>query len=243
MPMSTNLVQDVPEWFISRNYSYSSELDSEQWLVAFLDRLSFDPIPESPEFFISDDNDVWEKHRVSYASKEDLFDAYLSKTQDSPGHFNDSGNFPAIKEVSIATEAKNAIKKNHVSLISVELDASEGTIIKQFTDWLTKRKREHPIPSFSKRGPIAPANRVLSEIHLNQWNKHRILPLWDIIFWKKLFKKDVSNDNIANWIYHSELASSNSDPKDKYRQSMDELKKAVELVFPLLYEVGNKGGK
>ncbi len=237
--MSTKYVKDPPEWFITRDYTYTTDLDAEGWLIAFFDRIAFDPISESRAFFVSGETDVWEAHRNSYSSKEACFDAYLARTHAPPERFRDKGHFPAVRDVSTAIDAEKVLSKKHVALVAVELDASEGTTIQQFTDWLTEQKSDHSIPSFPRRGPPKPENRVLTQDLLDQWASHRILQLWDLLFWRKFFEEEVSNDNLTNWLFKEELAHSDGDPKDKIRQSMDALEKAAALIIPLHFEMGN----
>ncbi|MCP4400850.1 MAG: hypothetical protein GY801_26560 [bacterium] len=237
--MSTKYVKDPPEWFITRDYTYTTDLDAEGWLIAFFYRSLFDPIPESREFFVSEETDPWEMLRNKYPTKKDCFDAYLEKTHPPPGHFKDGHDFPAIKEITSIDDAEKTLNKKHLALVAVELDASEGTTIKQFAEWPEERKREHVVPSFVRRGPSKTLNRMLTAEILARWSRQRILELWDLLFWKKLFGENVSETNLAFWLFPEETARSRSDPRDIVRQSMDVLKNAVELIIPLHFEVGN----
>ena len=69
--MCAKHVHEAPQWFRSRDYTYTHGLTKEGWFIAFLDRLAFDAIPESPEFFISDDADPWHAHRNRCGSPDE----------------------------------------------------------------------------------------------------------------------------------------------------------------------------
>ena len=242
--MSTKSSQEAPPRFLARDYSYTTELDAEGWLIAFFDRIVFDPEPESNkprDNLIGEDTDLDGSPRNAFSSKEACFAVYLSRTNRYSERFRNEHHFPAIREVSTVADAQEALDHKHVALVAVELDASIGTTIKQFTDWLTEQKSDHPTPSFPRRGPPKPENRVLTQDLMDQWASHRILQLWDILFWRKLFELKVSNTEISEWLFATELDNCESEPKDLFRQSMDALERAVKLIIPLFFEVSNRG--
>jgi hypothetical protein len=235
--MCAKHVQDAPQWFRSRDYTYTHGLTKEGWFIAFADRLVFDAIPESPEFFVSDDADPWHAHRNSYGSPDDLFRAYLARTQGPPGRFTSNHHFPAIRHISDLDDAKAILESDHVALIAIELDASAGTSIAQFTDWLSKRKQDSSVaPSFPRRGRTKPADKVLTRDVLNSWDEQRILQLWDLRFWRKLHNTGHSNNTLGCWLFPH--MTSASDPTDKYNYSLEKLKDAVKLFFALRFELG-----
>lgn len=233
--MSTRLAPSPPDWFLSRDYGYTKSLDPERWLIALLDRIRFDAIPQAQDFVVSGKSDPWQAHRNSYPSPQALFDAFLASTEGPPGKFRNNLIIRAAREVLSEEETQKALNSDSVALIAVELEATEGTIISQFKEWLEKRKKVYPGSPITLPGNPRLENKKLSQRTLRSWSDQRILQLFDLVFWRKVFQHDISDSTLGGWLFYSDI-SRRSDPIDKYKYPMKKLREAIDLVGPLRFE-------
>ena len=238
--MATQLGDPPPQWFLNRDYSYTEKADPYVWFMALSFRIKFDAIPQYRKVLESSENILFAKIKNHFDSIEALWEGYLAHTEAPfewpPGKFE----FSAVTEILSSEEAELDLANTTTALMSIELEASEGVIIRQFKDWLEKKKSHYPAPLVKRRGRAKIENRRFKDDNFQTWADQRILQLFDLLFWRKLFQKEVSNATLGIWLFHEGL-SKTADPLDKYNHSLDVLINAIPYFGSLMYEIRDWG--
>jgi hypothetical protein len=179
--MARRLSKQVPCWFNLYDYRIAREFNDHEWAKTLRCRSSW--------------FDAWgDGFLKGEPNAEELWDAYLTEAlpsrlvrrpqaqsdEQSPlldiTHDFPSRRFRARYEWSINLEG--------CRMLLVDPGASDAILRKQFSSWLIDQRKKANTPR--RRGPKA-ANFAITSRRLRSWADDKLLPVWDLDFYAKVF--------------------------------------------------------
>ena len=217
--MMINKIMNPPDWYKNIDYSFTRGLDKAGWFNQIYIRLSHEY-----EFLkYKDDCDkTWANNH---------WRAYLKTIENiAINPPLNTTTFNSIKEINKSNLSKEKISGDQ-RLLEINLRAPDGVIIKNFKDWLNDQRSTFPRPVIH-RGRKSLEGSLLTNKDLKSIANSKILELFDLRYWKKVNKKNVSNETLIEWIFHGHNFD---DAKDKFKSTNKLLERHIENIEAFLY--------
>ena len=114
--------------------------------------------------------------------------------------------------------------------IRVDLSAPDGVIIDEFKKWLTEKRQTTGVP-VKKRGRPNISNRVFDQSDFNSWIDGKIIQIFDLYFWEKVY-------GITNSQYHDSwfiFEKTATDDAKKKTSAVERLRYSEDLLLHMLH--------
>lgn len=113
------------------------------------------------------------------------------------------------------------------SMIYVNLESPDATIIAAFQKWLETKRRMFPT-GISKRGPKSAAKSRITSDTMRAWVDSRMVPIATLKLLAKYHEERFTNRQLAEWVFPD--IHQTADPGLVIKTSMDKLKRAKALM-------------
>jgi hypothetical protein len=187
--MARRLSKQVPRWFNFKDYKIAKEFDDHDWAKMLRCRRSW--------------FDAWgEGFLKGVPEAEELWDGYL--TEALPSRLNrqrpqaQSDPYPPSYEQSYVLDITDAFPSRRFRtrykwnidfgsrMLLVDPHASDAILLEKFSRWLIDQREK--ANTARRRGRKA-ANFAITPKLLKAWAAQKLLPVWDLDFYAKVFGK------------------------------------------------------
>jgi hypothetical protein len=105
-----------------------------------------------------------------------------------------NGQAPLDRRTRLRDVVEGESSASHMFYIAVDLDASDTVIKQKFSNWLDQTRRHSGyVPRYPDLG--------INEQTLLKWANQRLLAYLDLIFWSKLSRHQLTQDQIGKKLY------------------------------------------